>query len=250
MLGERIAKLRLEKQMTQEELAKALQISRSALSLYELNKREPDAETLKKIADYFDVTIDFLLGRSDDPKRRDPELEKLLSGYHGIREKVDLTEFFNKVKNLSPSNKAKAIKYISATPAEMVMLPILGDIRAGKPLFADEHLKGQMPFPKEMLSAGYDHFLLKIDGDSMTGDGIEAGDIVLIRVQNYIDYNNQIAAVIINGYEACLKHVIYPEGSDMVILRSSNPSYQDIVHPADDVVINGVYAGIFKAPKK
>jgi repressor LexA len=133
---------------------------------------------------------------------------------------------------------------------EMVILPILGNIRAGQPLFAEEHLQGYMPFPKEMLSVGYEHFLLKAEGDSMIGDGIEDGDIVLIRVQNYVDYNGQIVAVIIDGNETCLKHLYHPENSDMVILRSSNPAYSDIVHPANDIIINGVYMGVFKKPKK
>jgi repressor LexA len=133
---------------------------------------------------------------------------------------------------------------------EMVILPILGNIRAGQPLFAEEHLQKYIPFPKEMLSAGYKHFLLKVEGDSMIGDGIEDGDIVLIRVQDYADYDGQIAAVIINGDETCLKHLYHPENSDMVILRSSNPAYSDIVHPANDIIINGVYMGVFKKPKK
>lgn len=106
---------------------------------------------------------------------------------------------------------------------EMVILPILGNIRAGQPLFAEEHLQGYMPFPKEMLSVGYKHFLLRVEGDSMIGDGIEDGDVVLIRVQNYVDYNGQIVAVTIDGNETCLKHLYHPENSDMVILRSSNP---------------------------
>lgn len=224
-VGELIKKLREEKDFSQRQLALYSEVSNTEISKIESGERQnPNPDILKKIADA--LNINYI------------ELYKAA----GYIETLTKPLVFN-----DPSSEYRTS---NATPAEMVMLPVLGDIRAGKPLFADEHLKGQMPFPKEMLSAGYDHFLLKIDGDSMTGDGIEAGDIVLIRVQNYIDYKNQIAAVIINGYEACLKHVIYPEGSDMVILRSSNPSYQDIVHPADDVVINGVYAGIFKAPKK
>ncbi|EIS9525392.1 TPA: helix-turn-helix domain-containing protein [Clostridioides difficile] len=61
MLGEKIKSLRLEKNMTQEEFAESLCISRPALSLYESNKRKPDFEVLKKIAEYFNVSIDFLL---------------------------------------------------------------------------------------------------------------------------------------------------------------------------------------------
>jgi transcriptional regulator with XRE-family HTH domain len=67
LLGERLATLRKNKGLTQEELAPILNITRSALSLYELNKRDPDTNTLKRIADYFNVTTDYLLGRSDVP---------------------------------------------------------------------------------------------------------------------------------------------------------------------------------------
>lgn len=73
MLGERISKLRKEKGMTQEELAKALNITRSALSLYEIGKRDPDTETLKKIAEYFGVSIDYILGRTDLPNAHIPD---------------------------------------------------------------------------------------------------------------------------------------------------------------------------------
>lgn len=65
--GNRIATLRDKKALTQEELAKKLGISRAALSHYEKNRREPDYETLTKIADLFQVTIDYLLGRTNDP---------------------------------------------------------------------------------------------------------------------------------------------------------------------------------------
>jgi transcriptional regulator with XRE-family HTH domain len=66
-IGNRIAELRNARKMTQEELALKLGITRAALSHYENNRREPDHETTQKLADYFHVTIDFLLGRSHDP---------------------------------------------------------------------------------------------------------------------------------------------------------------------------------------
>lgn len=59
-----IKQLRLSKGMTQDELADALGISRSRLSMYELGKREPDFETLEMIADFFNVDTDYLLGRT------------------------------------------------------------------------------------------------------------------------------------------------------------------------------------------
>jgi len=48
-----------------EELSVALDIPRTTLNMYELNKREPDFTTTTKIADYFNVTLDALLGRVD-----------------------------------------------------------------------------------------------------------------------------------------------------------------------------------------
>lgn len=61
MVGERIKALRTIFGLTQEELAKELDISRSSLSLYETGKREPDYELLRKICKYFNVTADYLL---------------------------------------------------------------------------------------------------------------------------------------------------------------------------------------------
>ena len=68
-LGERLATLREGKSLTQNELAQLTKISRSRLSLYETNKREPDLETIKQIANFFEVTTDYLLGRTDEHQK-------------------------------------------------------------------------------------------------------------------------------------------------------------------------------------
>jgi HTH-type transcriptional regulator, competence development regulator len=65
MVGERLKKLRGN--MTQEDIAKFLGISRARYSHYENGRSEPDNETLKKLADFFNVTTDYLLGRTDEP---------------------------------------------------------------------------------------------------------------------------------------------------------------------------------------
>lgn len=67
--------LRLRENLTQDELAQNLEISRSAVSMYERGEREPDFETLEKIADYFNVDMNYLIGWSEDPTNyNDPEL--------------------------------------------------------------------------------------------------------------------------------------------------------------------------------
>lgn len=66
MIGGKIAELRKEQGLNQKELAKKIGVSRSALSLYEIDRREPDLETVKKIASLFGVTTDYLLGEEGD----------------------------------------------------------------------------------------------------------------------------------------------------------------------------------------
>lgn len=61
--------LRTEHGMTQEQLAKILKISRSTIGMYEKGDREPDYETLEAIADFFNVDVDYLLGRTKKTTR-------------------------------------------------------------------------------------------------------------------------------------------------------------------------------------
>lgn len=63
-LGENLRILRKTRRITQDELARKLNTSRSCISNYELGNRQPDSETIRRIADIFDVSIDYLLGRS------------------------------------------------------------------------------------------------------------------------------------------------------------------------------------------
>ncbi|OXM85110.1 helix-turn-helix domain-containing protein [Paenibacillus rigui] len=65
--GERIAALREKHSLTQEGLSTKLGITRASLSHYENNRREPDYETIVSIANLFNVSIDYLIGRTEDP---------------------------------------------------------------------------------------------------------------------------------------------------------------------------------------
>lgn len=65
ILGQRLRTLRLEKKMRQEDLAREIGISKSAIGMYERGEREPSLILLREIADFFRVSADFLLGRSD-----------------------------------------------------------------------------------------------------------------------------------------------------------------------------------------
>ncbi|MEG1312401.1 MAG: helix-turn-helix domain-containing protein [Romboutsia sp.] len=63
--GDRLRQLRIEQEMTQEELANIFGLHKTRISQYELNKRQADDELKKKFADFFNVSIDYLIGKSD-----------------------------------------------------------------------------------------------------------------------------------------------------------------------------------------
>jgi len=103
MFGKRLSALRKQKGLSQYELADRLGYSRGQIANYEQGKREPDYETLRKIADFFDVTTDYLLGRTDIRTLNEEddslaEINKLIKEYG-----IEQIGFFDidKWKNLS-----------------------------------------------------------------------------------------------------------------------------------------------------
>ena len=66
MFGKRIVELRKKRGLTQAELARSIGISRSALSLYEIEKREPDIDTLGKLSTLFEVPVGYILGKEQE----------------------------------------------------------------------------------------------------------------------------------------------------------------------------------------
>ena len=67
-VGSTIRRLRKEKNISQLKLALDLSMNQNTISRYETGEREADYKTLIKIADYFNVSIDYLLERTDNPK--------------------------------------------------------------------------------------------------------------------------------------------------------------------------------------
>lgn len=68
MDGIRLRQLRLQKKLTCENLAEILGTGKSTVSKWENNLLEPDNEMIKIISDFFDVSTDYLLGKTEDPR--------------------------------------------------------------------------------------------------------------------------------------------------------------------------------------
>ena len=69
-LNEALKRCRKEKKATQKQASLAAGVTESMYQFYEYGKSEPTASVLIALADFFDVSIDYLVGRSDDPQRR------------------------------------------------------------------------------------------------------------------------------------------------------------------------------------
>lgn len=80
MLRKRLIELRKKHKKTQKEMADLLGITRPAYTAYESGNRHPDYESLLKIAEFFDVSTDYLLGATDNPTRteKDQKLKDFL----------------------------------------------------------------------------------------------------------------------------------------------------------------------------
>ncbi len=126
-------------------------------------------------------------------------------------------------------------------------LPLLGSIPAG-PLAEALADPETVLDERELLAFREGDFLLRVKGDSMTGDGILDGDKVLLRPE--VDaHEGEIAAVLVgDAHEATLKR-IFRKGA-RVILRASNPKYPDLAMPAATVKIAGVFRGLIRDARK
>lgn len=69
MFGDRLKSLRNRKGLSQAEFAKQIGVSKSSVNMYERGEREPNFETLETIADYFNVDLDYLMGKSEIENR-------------------------------------------------------------------------------------------------------------------------------------------------------------------------------------
>lgn len=101
----RIKELRLEKNKTQNEIATILGISRQVFANYENEINYPDPNMLIKIADYFDVSIDFLVGRADD---FDKIIENKISSDNFTSEEIAMIKGIREL-NFTDQNALKVV---------------------------------------------------------------------------------------------------------------------------------------------
>jgi repressor LexA len=118
----------------------------------------------------------------------------------------------------------------------LIDIPVLGNVAAGKPLFAEENFDGTVKLPSEYLRNGHRHFALHVRGDSMSGVGILDGDIGVFAHQ-VVAENGDIVVAMVD--EAVTLKRFYKE-KNRIKLKAENPDYPSIF--SQDVRILGKLA--------
>lgn len=126
----RLKQLRNEKKINQRELANFLKVAPSTISMYESGQREPNFEVLESLADFFNVDLNYLLGKSD---------------------------------------KTTKLMIEDSQPPQGLKIPVLGTVAAGIPISAVEDILDYEEVPQSWENQG-EFFGLRIKGDSMKPD--------------------------------------------------------------------------------
>lgn len=129
MIGKKLKELRLSRQMTQEELGKVLGVTTSMIGMYETGARNPSYTVLKKIAEYFNVTTDYLLGCSENPQRN------IVGGNNDI---IDNSVIIGDRIRFFRQNKKLTLKELSLKAG--LSISFLSDIENGRRLPSLENL--------------------------------------------------------------------------------------------------------------
>jgi repressor LexA len=134
----------------------------------------------------------------------------------------------------------------AARPVEAAALevPVMGRIAAGTPIEAIAEVTHTVAVPGAMLSPRAQHYALEVRGDSMTGIGINDGDVVVIREQSTAE-NGDIVVALVDGQEATLKR--FRRRGDMIALEAANPAYETRVLPAERVRVQGRLVGLIRS---
>ena len=161
----RLKQLRNEKKINQRELANFLKVAPSTISMYESGQREPNFEVLESLADFFNVDLNYLLGKSD-------KTTKLM------------------IEDISP--KPQGIK-----------IPVLGTVAAGIPISAVEDILDYEEIPQSWQNQG-EFFGLRIKGDSMQPK-MDEGDVVIVRQQSDANNGDTVIVLVNGDDATCKK---------------------------------------------
>ncbi len=197
----RLKELRKEFGLTQSQIGAKIGISQQGYASYENGKNKPDAYTLLKISEIYNVSINYLLGISDDKNEISNNL-------------------FN--SNLSP---------MPAPLTYGTKIKVLGSVPAGVPVEAVECIIDEIDISHEMANDEYEYLGLLVSGDSMFPEYLD-GDIVIIRKQSTAETGDDVVAYV-NGFDATLKRL--QRMTNGIRLKAVNPQYESKFYTNEEI---------------
>lgn len=193
---------------TQKEIADVLGITDSAYNHYESGRVQISIDALSKLADFYKISADVLLGRDN---------------------------YFDSDKN---STESQALK--DEVSASTSIIPILGRVLAGYDGIAEQEIIGYLEIEEALQKKYPDCFALRVGGKSMEPE-IHDGDTVIVRPCSTVK-SGDVAIVCINGDEGTIKRVKISD--DGITVIPTNPIYKSITYTPEQVenlpvMING-----------
>lgn len=210
-IKDRIVSLRNEKNITQSQLAEELNISPSAIGMYEQGRRKPSYELLEEICDYFNVDMDYLMGRSDIKNRYQAGL------------KYDWEDKKQEDSNID----------MNTVNTDYIMIPLYESISAGYGASNSEFIEMIPVFG--LKKNGTTYFAVKVEGDSMEPK-IPNSSTIIIKKDIQIE-SGEIGAFNLNDENFVKQKKVV---KDRIILHSFNLAYEDkVVNEFDDFIEYG-----------
>jgi repressor LexA len=142
-------------------------------------------------------------------------------------------------RNLS-SNSAKIVYH-----AQTVNVPIVGTIAAGKPIFAEQNIEGNINISTDLAKPGFKYFVLHVKGDSMDQASLKDGDFALVRQQSMAEEGDKVVALI--NDEATVKEFHREKGIVILKPRSTNAEHKLMIL-TEDFQIQGVIIATIPKP--
>ena len=142
-------------------------------------------------------------------------------------------------------DKAKDEDDVMGLHQEMINLPLIGQITAGEPIFAEQNIEEYIPLPASLVS-GKDNFVLRVKGDSMVNAGILNGDYVVVDKKNTAA-NGQMVAALVENEKATVKTFYKEDGK--IRLQPENDFMEPFIFEDAQVQIIGIVTGVFRVLK-
>lgn len=196
----------------------------------------------KRQENILQFVLDYVQQEGYPPSIREIGQKFGIGSLRGVTVHLDALERKGYIErsNTPRSIKIKHPAYQSSN--KVVMLPLLGQIAAGTPILAQEHVENLIPVPTEMVRTMQGAFVLRVKGDSMSGEGINPRDLVVIKPQQTANHGDLVAVLM--GEEATVKRIHF-NGTN-VRLMPSNPAYDPIIVDREDARVIGKVVGLMR----